>query len=271
MYKVTITPASYLQPAIQRPLDGDAFAGVDAVGGDGGDERVQLVLLLLQLFHQTLDGTLGEALVLSALSVTHQAVDDAETGVSAAGGGAEHRHGHLSGRGCVTFTVINERELVLTLLHNFYPILDRWTQTDGHRQMWKQTDVDTHRWTHTDVKTDRCGHRQMWTQTQMDTDTDVDTHTDVKTDRCGHTQMWTHTDVDTHRCGHTHRCGNRQMWTHTQVDTDRCGHTHRCENRQMWTQTDVDTHRWTQTQMWKQTDVDTHTGGHRQMWTHTQM
>ena len=27
-----------LQPSIQRPLDGDALAGMDTVGGDGSDE-----------------------------------------------------------------------------------------------------------------------------------------------------------------------------------------------------------------------------------------
>lgn len=79
-----------LQPSVQRSLDGDTLAGMDPVGGDGGDEGVQLVLLLLQLLHQALDGPLGEALVLSALPVAHEAVDDAEAGVIAAG--RVHRH-----------------------------------------------------------------------------------------------------------------------------------------------------------------------------------
>lgn len=74
-----------LQPSIQRPLDGHTLAGMHAVGCDGGDERVQLVLLLLQLLHQALDGPLGEALVLPALPVAHEAVHDAEAGVIAAG------------------------------------------------------------------------------------------------------------------------------------------------------------------------------------------
>ena len=88
----------YLQPSVQRPLDGDTLAGMDSAGGDGGDERVQFVLLLLQLLHQTLDGPLGEALVLGALPVAHEAVDDAQAGVGAAAGGrAEHRHVHLQG------------------------------------------------------------------------------------------------------------------------------------------------------------------------------
>lgn len=73
-----------LQPSVQRPLDGDTLARVDAVGGDGGDERVQLILLLLQLLHQALDRPLGEAFILTALSVAHEAVDDTEAGVIAA-------------------------------------------------------------------------------------------------------------------------------------------------------------------------------------------
>lgn len=73
-----------LQPSIQRPLDGDTLARVDAVGGDGSDERVQLILLLLQLLHQALDRPLGKAFVLAALSVAHKAVDDTEAGVIAA-------------------------------------------------------------------------------------------------------------------------------------------------------------------------------------------
>lgn len=55
------------------------------VGGDGRDEGVELVFFLLQLFHQALDGSLGERLALAALSVTHQAVHDAQTGVIAGG------------------------------------------------------------------------------------------------------------------------------------------------------------------------------------------
>ena len=50
-----------------------------STGGDGRDEAVQLVAFLLQLLHQTLDGTFGEALTLAALPVTHQAVHDAQT------------------------------------------------------------------------------------------------------------------------------------------------------------------------------------------------
>lgn len=55
------------------------------VGGDGRDEGVKLVFFLLQLFHQALDGSLGERLALATLSVTHQAVHDAQTGVVAGG------------------------------------------------------------------------------------------------------------------------------------------------------------------------------------------
>lgn len=94
-----IRRTSHLQPSVQCPLDGHTLAGMDSIGGYCGDEGVQLVLLLLQLLHQTLDRPLSEALVLSTLTVAHQAVDDAETGVSAAGGGAKHRHGHLGGGG----------------------------------------------------------------------------------------------------------------------------------------------------------------------------
>lgn len=75
-----------LQPPVQRALDGDAFAGVNAVGGDGSDERVQLVLLLLQLLHQTLDGSLGEALILPPLTMAHQTVNNAQAGIVAVGG-----------------------------------------------------------------------------------------------------------------------------------------------------------------------------------------
>lgn len=58
---------------------------MSAVGGDGGDERIQLVFLLLQFLHQTLDGPFGERLALAALPVTHQTVHDAQTGVVTGG------------------------------------------------------------------------------------------------------------------------------------------------------------------------------------------
>lgn len=83
-------PSCHLQPSIQCPLDGDTLAGMDTIGGDGSDERVQLVFLFLQLLHQALDGPLGETLVLSTLPVTHEAVDDTEAGVIAAR--RVHRH-----------------------------------------------------------------------------------------------------------------------------------------------------------------------------------
>lgn len=31
-------PPCHLQPSVQRPLDGDTFAGMDTIGGDGSDE-----------------------------------------------------------------------------------------------------------------------------------------------------------------------------------------------------------------------------------------
>lgn len=55
---------------------------MSAVGGDGGDEAVQLIPLLLQLLHQTLDGALGKTLALPALTMAHEAVHDAQTGIS---------------------------------------------------------------------------------------------------------------------------------------------------------------------------------------------
>lgn len=63
---------------------------MDSVGGDGSDEGVQLVLLLLQFLDQALDGTLGEALVFAALPVAHEAVHDTEAGVITVG----RVHGH---------------------------------------------------------------------------------------------------------------------------------------------------------------------------------
>ena len=75
--------SSYLQSSVERPLNGHTLAGMGPVGGDGRDERVQFVFFLLQLFHQALDGSLGESLALAALPVTHQAVHDAQAGVVA--------------------------------------------------------------------------------------------------------------------------------------------------------------------------------------------
>ncbi len=74
---------SYLQPSIKRPLNGHTLAGMGSIGGDRRDEGVELVFLLLQLFHQALDGPLGERLALATLSVTHEAVHDAQAGVVA--------------------------------------------------------------------------------------------------------------------------------------------------------------------------------------------
>ena len=58
---------THLEAPIEGALDGDALGGVSAVGGDGGDEAVQLVPLLLQLLHQALDRALRERLGLATL------------------------------------------------------------------------------------------------------------------------------------------------------------------------------------------------------------
>lgn len=78
---VAFAAGSHLQPPIQRPLNGHALAGVSSVGGYGRDQRIQLVFLLLELFHEALDGALGERFALSALAMAHQAVDNAQTSV----------------------------------------------------------------------------------------------------------------------------------------------------------------------------------------------
>lgn len=67
----------HLQPAVQCPLDCHTLAGVDSVSGDGCYERVQLIFLLLQLLYQAFNGTLSKTLILPALPVAHQAVNDA--------------------------------------------------------------------------------------------------------------------------------------------------------------------------------------------------
>ena len=60
----------HLQPPVEGSGNGDASGGLDAAGGDGGDQVVQLLPLLLQLLHQGLDGPLGEGLALAALQAT---------------------------------------------------------------------------------------------------------------------------------------------------------------------------------------------------------
>ena len=54
--------ALYLEASIQCALYGDTLGGVGPIGGDGRDEAVQLISLLLQLLHQALNGPLGEGL-----------------------------------------------------------------------------------------------------------------------------------------------------------------------------------------------------------------
>lgn len=87
--------SSHLQPSIKCPLNGHTLAGVGPIGSDSRDEGVELVFLLLQLFHQALDGPLGKRLALTALSVTHQAVHNAQAGIVA---GRCASDGHLDFR-----------------------------------------------------------------------------------------------------------------------------------------------------------------------------
>lgn len=79
------------------------------IGGDGCDEGVELVFFLLQLFHQALDGPLGKRLALTALSVTHQAVHDAQAGVIA---GRRVGDGHLD---VPSLTALSENTFVDTV------------------------------------------------------------------------------------------------------------------------------------------------------------
>lgn len=62
-------------------MNGHTFRGVCAIGGDCRNEAVKLIPFFLQFLHQTLDGALGEALTLSSLSMAHQTMDYAQTGV----------------------------------------------------------------------------------------------------------------------------------------------------------------------------------------------
>lgn len=75
----------HLQPSIKCPLNGHTLAGVGPIGGDSCDEGVKLIFFLLQLLHQALDGPLGKSLALTALSVTHQTVHNAQAGIIACG------------------------------------------------------------------------------------------------------------------------------------------------------------------------------------------
>lgn len=75
--------SSHLQTSIKCPLNGHTLAGMSPVGSDCCDEGVELVFLLFQLFHQALNGSLGKRLALTSLSVTHQAVHNAQAGIVA--------------------------------------------------------------------------------------------------------------------------------------------------------------------------------------------
>lgn len=100
--------SSHLQPSIKCPLNGHTLAGMGPVGGDSSDEGVKLVFLLLQLFHQALDGPLGKRLALATLSVTHQAVHNAQAGVVAGGCVGD---GHLD----LSLTALSENIMLLTV------------------------------------------------------------------------------------------------------------------------------------------------------------
>lgn len=80
-YKVDDFLYAYLQPAVQGPLNCDAFTGMRAVSRDRCYQRIQLIALFFQLLHQGLDGALGEPLTLPTLPVAHQRVNDAEARV----------------------------------------------------------------------------------------------------------------------------------------------------------------------------------------------
>jgi len=89
---------SHLQPSVECPLNGHTLARMGSICGDGCDERIQLIFLLLQFLHQALDGPLGKRLTLATLSVAHQAVHDAQAGIVA---GRCVGDGHFSFSFCV--------------------------------------------------------------------------------------------------------------------------------------------------------------------------
>lgn len=86
---------SHLQTAVEGALNGHALAGMGSVRGNGRDQRVQFVALLLQLLDQRLDGPLGESLALTALPVAHQRMDNAQAGVRRCGSIRGRRRRHL--------------------------------------------------------------------------------------------------------------------------------------------------------------------------------
>ena len=60
-------PGLHLQSAIESPRNGDTFGRLGPAGGDCRYQGVQLVPLLLQLFHEALDCALRERLGLASL------------------------------------------------------------------------------------------------------------------------------------------------------------------------------------------------------------
>ena len=61
------------------PLNSNAFGGMSSVGGNGSDKRVEFVAFFLEFFHERFNGSLGKSFILSALTMAHQTVNDAET------------------------------------------------------------------------------------------------------------------------------------------------------------------------------------------------
>lgn len=83
-------PPGNLKAAIEGPLYRDALAGMGPVRRYRRNQAVQLIPLLLQLFHETFDGPLGKTLRFAPLTMAHQTVHNAETRVSTRRAVASH-------------------------------------------------------------------------------------------------------------------------------------------------------------------------------------
>ena len=60
-------PGLYLEPAVQSSRDGHTLGRLGPAGGDGSDQGIKFISLLLQLLHQRLYCPLWERLALSSL------------------------------------------------------------------------------------------------------------------------------------------------------------------------------------------------------------